>query len=242
MGQQPIRLKYGVSVNFSPGGGITGVNSTTFSTKVQNIAFEKDVAVHYREAGGTWAEKALAWQKAFGAYDLFALSDNTFVTTEFVLRYSVARQTFWDNNDGANYRVDEIGPNTVGGQVVLKIATARRGSQAGGGFVFTTSWVEGEILVNNLSFHKQVGIRLSSNSWASFADTLASLSGVVPVAEGLSGVEVWKFKTPELNLDESTPEFTFAVFYNDLDTGQWFWDNDFGQDYRLSKVDASTVE
>jgi len=35
--------------------------------------------------------------------------------------------------------------------VILNKATARRGSQAGG-FVFTTSWVEGEIFVKNVSF------------------------------------------------------------------------------------------
>jgi hypothetical protein len=184
----------------------------------------------------------LNWQKNFGAYDIFARSDNTFVTTQFVIRYSVDGQTFWDNNDGANYHIDEVRPNTVGGGVVLNKATARRGSQAGGGFVFTTSWVEGEIFVKNLSFNKRVGIRLSANGWASFQDTDASFNGNVPVAEGLSQVESWKFKTPELNLDESRPDFRLAVFYNNLDTGEWIWDNNFDQDYTLSKTDLAIDE
>jgi len=51
------------------------------------------------------------------------------------------------------------------------------------------------------------------------------------VAVGLSQIEIWKFKTPELNLDQSTPNFRFAIFYNNLNTGEWFWDNNFGQDY-----------
>ncbi|MBI3795521.1 MAG: hypothetical protein HY268_00925 [Deltaproteobacteria bacterium] len=215
MTQPPVRLKYVESDNFSPGGGVTGVNNTKITAKVKNLAFAKDVALHYAQSDGTWTEKALRWQKNFGAYDVFALSDNTFVMTQFVIRYSVEGQTFWDNNDEANYHIDEIRPNTVGGNVILNKATARRGTQAGGGFVVTTSWVEGEIFVKNLSANKRVGLRLSPDGW---------------------------FKTPELNLDESRPDFIFAVFYNNLDTGEWFWDSNFGQDYTLSKTDFATDE
>ncbi len=125
---------------------------------------------------------------------------------------------------------------------MLNQATAHRGSQAGGGFVFTTSWVEGEIFVKNLSFNKRVGIRLSTNGWMSFQDTNASFNGFVAVATGISQVEMWKFKTPELNLDESRPDFKFAVFYNNLDSGEFFWDNNFAQDYTLSKADLAVGE
>ena len=242
MGQQPVRLKYLESDNFSPGGGITGVNNTHITVKVQNIAFSKDVAVYYAQANGTWVGRALTWQKNFGDYDVFARNDNTFVSTEFVIRYSVNNQTFWDNDDGRNHQIDERRPNTIAGNVMLNKAIARRGSQAGGGFAFTTSWVEGEIFVKNLSFNKRVGIRLSANRWMSFQDTDASFQGNVAVAVGLSQVEVWKFKTPELNLDQSTPEFKFVVYYNNLDNGEWFWDNNFAQDYLLNKTDFMTVE
>lgn len=242
MAEDPIRLKYAQSENFSPGGGFTGVNSTAFTAKVKNIAFAKDVAVRYAQADGTWVERPLSWQTTFTGYDLFARSDNTFVTTEFVIRYTVSGQTFWDNNGGTNHHVDSGRPNTVGGNVILNKATARRGTQGGGGFVFTTSWVEGEIFVKNISFHKRVGIRLSSNEWVSFQDTDASFNGNVSVAVGLSQVENWKFKTPELNLDQSNPNLRFAVFYNNLQTGEWFWDNNFGQDYTLSKTDFASIE
>ena len=239
---EPIRLKYGVSENFSPGGGLTGVNSTSFTAKVKNIDFAKDVAVRYALPDGSWDERPLSWQKTFNDYDLFARSDNAFSTTEFALRYAVSGQIFWDNNDGVNYHVDSGRPNTVGGNAILNKATARRGTQAGGGFTVTTSWVEGEILVKNLSFNKRVGIRLSTNEWTTFQDTDASFDNRVSVAAGVSQVEIWKFKTPELNLDQSTPNFRFAVFYNDLLTGEWFWDNNFYQDYTLSKTDLTNIE
>lgn len=107
MGQQPVRLKYAESDSFSPGGGITGVNNTQMTAKVKNIAFAKDVAVHYAQPDGTWVERALIWQKNFGAYDAFSRSDNTFVTTQFVIRYSVDGQTFWDNNFGQDYTLSK---------------------------------------------------------------------------------------------------------------------------------------
>jgi hypothetical protein len=240
MAQLPVRLKYVESDTFSPGGGVTGVENTVLTAKVKNIAFAKEVALVSALSGGAWTERPLAWQEHFGDYDTFAIySGNTFYLNDFALRYTVDGQTFWDNNGGANYHLDELGPNTVGGNVVLNLATARRGTEAGGGFVFTTSWVEGEIYVNNLSFTRQVGIRLTANGWASFQDTDASFYGQVPVAEGVSRVETWKFKTPEYNLDESTPDFQFAIYYHDLDTGRFFWDNNFGQDYTLSKTDLA---
>ena len=144
MAEQSVRLKYIESDNFSPGGGITGVNNTKITAKVKNIAFAKDVAIHYTQSDGAWVERPLAWHKNYFDYDLFALTDNSFITTEFVIRYTVNGETFWDNNGGGNYHVDSGRPNTIGGNVILNKATARRGSQAGGGFVFTTSWIEGE--------------------------------------------------------------------------------------------------
>src|SRR5215467_10904176 len=142
MGQQPVRLKYAESDSFSPGGGLTGVNNAKVTVKIQIVAFAKDVVLHYSQSDGTWAEKPLTWQKNFATYDIFTRNDNIFVTTDFVIRYSVDGQTFWDNNDGLNYKIDGGRPNTVGGNVVLNKANARRGSQTGG-FVFTTSSVEG---------------------------------------------------------------------------------------------------
>lgn len=240
---QLVRLKYGESETYTPGGGIGGVQITKASAKVANIAFQKDVALHYRQSDGTWSERGLGWLDNFGDYDLFGGNFSDIVTSEFVVRYFVDGQTYWDNNGLANYHVGNVKPNVVGAlAVILNRATARRGSEAGGGFVFDTSWTEGEIYVQNQSFNKRVGIRLTANDWMSFHDSDASFSGTVSVATGISDVEIWKFKTPELNLDESTVRFRFAVYYNNLDTGQWFWDNNFGHDYSLSKVDLSTLE
>src|SRR5215469_3320477 len=103
MSESPVRLKYVESVNFSPGGGVTGVNVTDVTVKVENIGFAKDVGFVCALSDGTWVEKTMKWQKWFGNYDLFSFSDSSFVTNQFALRYTADGQTFWDNNNGANY-------------------------------------------------------------------------------------------------------------------------------------------
>jgi len=242
MSESPVELKYMVSETFSPGGGLTGVRNTVVSAKVRNLAFAKDVQLIYTQGDGQWREAPLTFSRTFGDHDIFERDDDTIVVAQCALRYSSDGATYWDNNSGWNYSVSGGGPNTVGGNVVLNQATARRGSEAGGGFVFTTSWLEGEIWVKNLSYQKRVGVRLSTNAWVSSNDTLASYAGTVTTNEGLSQVEVWKFKTPELNLDTSQPDFVFVVFYQDLDSGVTYWDNNFGQDFRLSKNEGMVVE
>jgi hypothetical protein len=209
--------------------------------KVKNIAFTKNVGIHYTPNGNTWKDAPLAFSSHFGNYDIFTGTVNEQVA-QFVIRYSTDGQTFFDNNGGQNY---QFGSNlaTVGGNVVLNMAKARRGLQAGGGFVFTTSWLEGEILVNNLSFVKDVGVRLSTDNGVSWHDTHGFFSGS-HTSTGMfvgTGAEVWRFKTPELNLDNSSSEFRLAAFYRNVATGEVFWDNNFGQDYKVSKAEGATI-
>jgi hypothetical protein len=240
MMDESVRLKLARRAFFS-GGGFTG-SYIPVSVKVKNIAFSKDVVIHYTPDGNTWKDFSLAFSSHFGDYDIFTGTVNEQVA-QFVIRYSASRETFFDNNSGQNYH---FGSDlaSVGGKVVLNNARAKQGSQVGGGFVFTTSWLEGEILVNNLSFVKEIGIRLSADGDISWHDTHGSFAGS-HASNGIfvgTGAEVWKFKTPELNLDTYSSTFRFAVFYRHVATGEVFWDNNFGRDYKISKVDGATTE
>ncbi|MGR8941820.1 MAG: hypothetical protein ACU83V_11190 [Gammaproteobacteria bacterium] len=97
---------------------------------------------------------------------------------------------------------------------------------------------DAEILVHNLSHNKDVGFHINVDGiWkdfhASYSHTL--LTG------GSTAVEVWKVREfGELlkNVVIPTtmppkPSFQFAVFYHDLDSDTWYWDNNNGQDYFL---------
>ena len=235
---EAVRLKLARRGFFS-GGGFSGTFAV-ISVNVKNIAFSKDVAVHYTPYGGQWKDFALSHRWFFGDHDLFEGTINEQVE-QLVIRYTVGGQTFYDNYFGQNYGLGSA-LAAVGKNVALGNATAQRGFQAGGGFTFTTSWLEGEILVNNLSFVKSVGVRMSADGGVTWQDTAAVFSGQ-HLANGtfIGPAEVWRFRTPELNLNSASPVFEFAVFYRNGATGETFWDNNFEQDYRVDKSDGSTV-
>jgi len=235
----PTRLKYATSQAFDIGG--LPNEYTHLRAKVENIAFAKDVAVHYKQPNGTWTDSPLGWIENEGDYDVFG-AKLPFIE-EFVIRYTVNGASFWDNNKLLNYHLSNF-TNTVGGNVMLNQAVAKIGHEAGGGFTVTTSWLEGEIYVNNLAFAKRVGIRFSTDGGMKWRDSDATFAG--GVTEGTfassSGAELWKFKTPELNLDAASTVFRFAIYYQNLATGEWFWDNNFGQDYKLTKNDGTKTD
>ena len=236
---EAVRLKLGRRGFFS-GGGFSG-SFAPISAKVKNLAFEKQVTVLYTPDGTTWKEHALVFSSHFGDYDVFDGTVNEQVL-QFVIRYSVAGETHFDNNSGADFAFSGT-LAVVGGNVMLHRAVARQGAEAGGGFVFTTSWFEGEILVNNLAFLKDVGVRMSADGGVNWVDVPAFFSGSA-TSDGIfvgPDAEVWRFKTPVLNLNLASPNFRFAVFYRDGSTGGVFWDNNFSQDYRLNKGEGSVL-
>jgi hypothetical protein len=235
----PVRLKL-AQKEFDSGGGFE-VTFAPISVKVQNLAFAKDVAVHYTPDNVTWKNHSLSWTApTFGNYDLFTGTVNEEVE-QFVIRYSVNGQTFWDNNNGQNYdfRSDLA---FVGSNVVLYKATARQGTQAGGGFTATTSWLEGEILVNNFGFSKNVGIVITVDGGANWTAVEGNLAQSTADGKFSGSGRVWNFKTPELNLNPASDKFFFAVFHRDLASGKEFWDNNFGQNYQTSKANGATLQ
>lgn len=234
-----VRLKL-LRREFWSGGGMSGTFAPV-SAKVRNLAFAKEVSVRYTPDGVNWKDSPLSFSSHHGDYDLFAGTVNEQVA-RFAVSYKAGGGTYWDNNSGQDYRLDGR-LAIVGGNVVLYRAAARRGMEAGGGMTFVTSWLEGEVLVNNLSFSKQVGVRMSADGGAHWNDTQGSFAGD-HTGDGVfvgSGAEVWKFRTPALNLDNSSPEFRFAVFYRNLSAGETYWDNNFGQDYKVGKADGTSV-
>lgn len=241
---QLVRLKYATTQMFALGGIPGGVAYTYIRAKVKNIAYAKDVVVHYRLAGSpqSWADIPLVWLANHGNYDVFGIGDG-FVTEEFVVRAGMDGQSEWDNNDGANYQVANF-HNVVGGNVVLNKAAAKLGLQGGGGFVVQTSWLEGEIYVNNLCYAKRVGLWYTADGGATWQGSDGHYVG--PVTEGTyassAGAELWSFKTPELNYNNASDAFAFAVYFQRLDNGVWFWDNNFNQNYTLSKTSNAVLD
>lgn len=240
MGKQtmPARLKYATSQDF-------GVSGMTWSylharVKVKNLAYVKDVAIHYRSSGSTWDSAPLPWISNHGDYDLFG-TNNAPNCSEFVVRYIANGTAYWDNNGGLNYRLRNF-TNIVGGNVALNKATAQMQTQ--GGNMGLLCQIRGEIYVNNLSYHKSVGVMFTADGGLSWSSQSATYAGTI--GEGTyttsSGAERWIFSTPLLSFDPRADVFKLAAYYEDLQSGMRYWDRNFDQDFTLSKANGSTIE
>jgi carbohydrate/starch-binding protein with CBM21 domain len=231
-----VRLKYATSQQ-------NPTDSYTFAkVKVKNIAFAKQVEFHGRPLAGPWSVQTMNWTTHHGNYDVFSCKAP--FAYEFFVKYTTSGQTYIDDDNGQYYHLLNFN-HIVGGGVMLNRATARRGMQAGGGFTFDTSWIEGEIYAGSAgSTPSRAGIRWSVDGWLTWQDTDGTLTGnatEATLAPSL-GTQLWGFKTPELNLNRSTDYFVFAIYYLIPTTNKIFWDNNFGQDYRVSKIDGSTIQ
>ena len=242
-GQEPVRLKIAYGQVYAVSG--MTFDWTTIDVNVKNIAFQKSVVMHYKDPStGNWKDFPLTFSGHYANYDVFS-GTNAPMTQEFVIKYGVPGEEHWDNNGSTNYKISAF-VGDVGGNVMLKKATSHVGHEAGGGFTFTTSWFDGEIYVRNLSFNKRVGARYTADDGATWHDADGSYGGKVQaVANVVDSVEIWKFKTPTLNL--STPsQFRFAVYYELKDPGpnlgKQFWDNNFTQDYFVGKAEGTTIQ
>ena len=242
----PVRLKVAYGETYAVSG--MTFSWTTVRVKVQNLAFDKQVTLHYRAPGATtWQDHPLMFMGHFGNYDVFGGDGATPVAEEFAIRYNVDGQEFWDNNNTANYQVATF-VGAVGGNVILNEARAVAFIEPAGGQAIPVSRFEGEIYVRDLSFHKIVGVRWSRDGGATWQNTNASYGGkVMAVAADVPQVEIWNFRTPTLTTVDAATPFQFAVFYEQRNgdgtaTETTHWDNNFGQDYFLAKINNTTIE
>jgi hypothetical protein len=222
-----VRLK---SASLSLAGGAGQLHSyLNVWVKVKNIAYSKDVQIHYRgQFGSLWQNRSLTWKSNYGNYDLFALDPtldfggNPFV--EFAISFASGGATYWDNNNSANYSLTPFATALTGdNNVILNSANLVFGGTPGSSYI---TGISGEIFVNNLFYHKNVGIRHSDNGWISYLDIGASYG------QSLGGsLERWLFGR---NISpQAFGRGEFAVYCQNRETGQYFWDNNFDQNYDL---------
>jgi hypothetical protein len=96
--------------------------------------------------------------------------------------------------------------------------------------------LDGEIFVENLSYNKSVGFHVNVDG--NWKDIYTSYSRSLLILGG-NTVEAWKTKEFGELLKQITittpippkPVFPLAVFYHNVDSGDWYWDNNGGTDY-----------
>ena len=188
-----------------------------FEIVIENLAYEKQVSI--------WAQVGAAWKNIDTSYagslpenrELWvALASNG--EGEFVAKYTVNGATYWDNNDGMNYRFpqafDEFavlaGSNY---KVVLGIANLAEN-------VFRV-----DVGVQNLAYSKVVGVIYTLDNWATVQTVYGNYVWTMK-----SGLEIWSVSAPV----GGATEVKFAVFYQVA--GSEYWDNNFWRNYKVTST------
>lgn len=208
----------------------------SFETIVTNLAYAKQVHIHYKKTDGTWGDYALTynrpasagkevWSANFtntsGGIDLPGVTE----PIEFAVKYTVNGTTYWDNNNGANYRIKQDGGTIlVGSNVYNAIYNPT---------VTNTNTVYGYATVKNIALAKSVEIIYSLDNWATTQKVPATFSSSfwsggyssAPNPNGY-GFEEWNYAIPVGN---TATRLQYAIKYTV--NGISYWDNNFGRNY-----------
>lgn len=222
----PVALMYARGDIFG-GGGFNAFANVYGFIEVENIAYNKSVTIHYSFDEITWKDASASYYKQTlnnnEAWE-FSVDDTNYTgsTCTFAIKYEVGGQTYWDNNNGQNYKVS-ISGGTLGedyaiGNAGLKVAYSSYRPLVYQG-VFS-----GSIIVKNLAYQKSVKVRYTTDNWSSYTEASASYGRSLS-----NGLEVWAFSTSNIPADWSTLKYAVSYTVN----GVTYWDNNFGENYTI---------
>jgi hypothetical protein len=108
-------------------------------------------------------------------------------------------------------------------------------------------WID--LWVHNLGFHKEVGIVWTDNDWADAHWTAASYEfsytdgaeqwgvDLLPAGKFMwhrSSAHGWVELDGDVQIIRDEGRYIdYAIYYHDVATGAWYWDNNGGQNHRL---------
>lgn len=209
----PVEFRVALSNSFPSGTGSFSYKGS-FQIVVQNLAFQKQVAVH-AQVGTNWIDIPAVFVESLAENRERWEASATNSEVQFVTKYTVNGATFYDNNAGANYKFPQAFDEflaTTGIRYPIVLGSAG----IGGGVLHISAGVQ------NLAFAKVVGAIFTTDNWATAHTAFGAFANTMS-----SGLEVWTIDAPV----GSATTAKFALFYRVL--GQQFFDNNFFRDYTV---------
>ena len=210
-----------------------------YVVEVENVAYNKRVAIHQELPNGQWEDIPLVYSnttstgteiwKTLTVKTVFGNnpSPTTAYGEEIAVKYEVDGQTFWDNNYGDNYFIANYNRHSSSSFLVLDDQYTI--SQASASFYSyaTTCFVSVIADIRNLAYAKEVKIVYSTDNWITTGEYNLSFDASNYVVNDSTGFERWSasFSIPIAN------KISYALSYKV--NGQTYWDNNFGENYTL---------
>ncbi|CAH1225598.1 hypothetical protein PAECIP111893_05276 [Paenibacillus plantiphilus] len=190
--------------------------------EVTNLSPTKQVKVVYTTGGGIWLEQSASYVTSVaGGYEAwnFDIDAPLASTFEFAIKYEVNGQTYWDNNNGSNYKVGgATQPDKILSKAALKLYESSYYSNRSG------LYVGGKVYLKNIAPTKTVNIVYSYDNWATVLTASATYDSAVPNSS--NAFEIWNF-----NFSATGQPIKFAISYTV--SGVTYWDNNNGANYSL---------
>lgn len=210
-----------------------------YIVEVANLAYNKRVVIHQELHNGQWEDIPLTYSNStstgteiWKTITVKTIYGNNPTPTnaygeKLAVRYEVNGQTYWDNNNGANYFIANFSRHS--NSTFLFLNDGFNISQSNGSFYSfgNTSFVSIIADIKNIAFAKEVKIVYSTDNWATTAEYNLSYDASNYIVNDSTGFERWSasFSVPFAN------SISYALSYKV--NGVTYWDNNFGENYTL---------
>lgn len=191
--------------------------------EIEDIGTEKTVTIHYSFDGTNWKDiEAEYYKDTIGNREAWSFkTDSLYIgyrgnaTVQFAIKYEVDGTTYWDNNNGANYKV----------KAGYGVTSQFDFGNGGIAYWYQSQKYEGVLVhtqLHNLAYDKDVRVRYTTDNWATYQEVQGYFVSSLPD----SASEFWEIYVPTLE------PFEYAISYTV--NGTTYWDNNFGENYTFT--------
>ena len=212
-----------------------------FTVRVANLGADKKVSIYHERLDGNWDEIPLSYELQIdenseiwsGSYGQSGFDISKVYADEFVVRYEVAGEVYWDNNNEKNYKMSKEDGYFFADEN-LNISLDQDFTSFAYQPAFDANDLRVHVDVKNIPGDKEVEVVYTTDGWNTqksfaldYAQTITSGPLVNIFTPNSYGVERWR---GTIGFDTSVENVEFAIVYR-VNGQVVAWDNNYGKNY-----------
>ncbi len=217
-----------------------------FKVEVKSLAYNKAVVISHKMSDGSWKDFPLSyissttdnteiWGANYTINSYDQVGSAVFFADEFVVRYEVNGQKYWDNNNYQNYKMNDLEGGFLRNDLNILIDTDYNRiytyyNTANNAFNISAD-------IRNLNPTKTVTVVYTTNNWSTtetaplrFNQTITVGAQQYLTSPNRFGIERWSVN---IDIPTAVNSVQYALVYKV--NGAEYWDNNFGKNYTAIK-------
>ena len=219
-----------------------------FKVEVKNLSYNKIVVISHKMADGSWKDFSLKyitstnnnteiWGADITINNSYYVGDtpSLLFANEFVIRYEVNGQKYWDNNGNKNFKMGILEGTYLRPDLNLSVDTLY--STIYNQYSATSNTFAVSVDIRNLNPSKQVTVVYTTDNWnttkrasLSYIQWLTVGARQVLISPNIYGIERWETSF-DIPLTVNTIQYAVVYKVNGIE----YWDNNFGKNYTATK-------